>query len=161
MNKKDFSEQNSQSVNPILPPPVIYLITLFLGIFLQQLYPIGIEIPQAIKTFSIVLFLLFLSLAFYSVFQLRSQKTAVNPYKPTTQLVRTGVYKYSRNPIYTSLFLMHILTGLVAKNLWIFILSFLYLLLIHYLVVLREESCLQKIFNEAYKDYTQKTRRYF
>jgi protein-S-isoprenylcysteine O-methyltransferase Ste14 len=84
----------------------------------------------------------------------------LSPADPTKKLVVTGLYKFSRNPMYIGV--MMILTGeaifFESVSLWI------YLLVVNIgfniFILLHEEPRLQKDFGEEYKKYCQKVRRW-
>ena len=84
----------------------------------------------------------------------------LSPADPTKKLVVTGLYRYSRNPMYIGVVM--ILTGeaifFQSVSLWI------YLLLVNIgfniFILLHEEPRLQKDFGEEYKKYCQKVRRW-
>ncbi len=97
-----------------------------------------------------------------SILRFFKKKTTINPLKPsnTTQLVTTGIYSVSRNPMYLGLLL--ILMG------WFFYLSapISFLGIIFYLVyitvfqIIPEERILESIFGESFLTYKKKTRRW-
>jgi len=76
-----------------------------------------------------------------------------------TKLITTGIYKFSRNPAFTGLYLVY--AGLlVAFPCWIhFSVVILAIVSIH-LQVLEEEKHLARLFGKEYQEYKGKTRRY-
>ena len=87
--------------------------------------------------------------------------TNVPTYRPTTALVTGGPYRYSRNPLYISLFLAYAGIGIVADNLWILALGVPLFLIMRYGVVAREERYLERKFGQAYRDYKASVRRWW
>jgi len=77
-----------------------------------------------------------------------------------TELVTTGIYKYSRNPYFLSYILLFISYTFILANLALVILTLLSLLSIH-LLILREEKYLLKLHGGSYQEYKSKTGRYF
>lgn len=75
------------------------------------------------------------------------------------ELVTTGIYAYVRNPIYTS-FLM-VCTGavLIANDVWLCILPFLYWLFLTVLMIHTEEKWLHDLYGEQYDVYCRQVNR--
>jgi protein-S-isoprenylcysteine O-methyltransferase Ste14 len=75
------------------------------------------------------------------------------------KLVTKGVYRISRNPMYLSMFLIYIGTGIACVS-WLFlILTILFMILSHILVINEERFCL-KTYRQDYIKYQAKTRRW-
>lgn len=75
------------------------------------------------------------------------------------ELVTTGIYAYVRNPIYTA-FLM-VCTGavLIANDVWLCILPFLYWLFLTMLMIHTEEKWLHDLYGEQYDAYCRQVNR--
>ena len=86
--------------------------------------------------------------------------TNVNPFQPTTALVTTGPFRFSRNPLYVGLTLAYLGGALLANSWWVLALLVPVLLILHYGVVRREERYLEAKFGEAYRAYRGRVRRY-
>ena len=84
----------------------------------------------------------------------------LSPADPTKKLVITGLYKYSRNPMYIGVML--ILTGecLVTPVRPLIIYTVVLFLAFHFFIVLYEEPILQKVFGDSYDTYRKKVRRW-
>ncbi|MCJ7760764.1 isoprenylcysteine carboxylmethyltransferase family protein, partial [Candidatus Bathyarchaeota archaeon] len=79
--------------------------------------------------------------------------TAVD--KPVTK----GVYRFSRNPAYFSMFLIFGGTGIACVS-WVFLLlTAVFIILLHIGVVSEERSCLQK-YGNAYREFMNKVPRW-
>ena len=77
------------------------------------------------------------------------------------KLVATGIYKYSRNPMYSA-----VLTVVMGEALFyqriILIHYFIFLfILFHLVVIMLEEPHLKKKYGKDYEEYRKKTRRWF
>ena len=76
-----------------------------------------------------------------------------------TNIVSTGIYRFSRNPAFVGFDLLYIGTALAFPN--VFMISFTALAVITlHLQILEEEKYLAKEFGEAYEVYKNKTARY-
>ena len=99
-------------------------------------------------------------LARLTVRALAQAHTAVDPRHPTTTLVTTGPFRYSRNPIYLALTLLYLGVALLVNALWIVLLVVPSVLVIRYGVIAREEAYLTRMFGEAYRQYMRQVRRW-
>ena len=86
--------------------------------------------------------------------------THVNPYRPTTAVVTTGIYRFTRNPIYISFLLVLLAFGFLTNSLWFVLTTPLLFLLLHFGVVRREETYLLGKFGEPYRQYCGRVRRW-
>jgi protein-S-isoprenylcysteine O-methyltransferase Ste14 len=112
--------------------------------------------------FGWILIALGLALDLYSILIFIRTRTTVNPLRPgnATQLVVSGVYRISRNPMYLGMVLS--LTG------WVWLLGsplclLLVLLFARILVIVQiapEEIALQDLFGTSYGDYCKQVNRW-
>lgn len=86
--------------------------------------------------------------------------TNVDPSLPTTTIVTTGPFRFSRNPLYVGLTLLYLGLTLAFNTWWGVVLLVPILLVMHLGVVLREERYLEQIFGEQYRQYRSRVRRY-
>lgn len=77
-----------------------------------------------------------------------------------TVLKTTGIYKFSRNPMYLGFNLWTIASIIFTFNIYIILLG-LYSILIYHLIIRGEENFLENRFGSSFMDYKKKTRRYF
>lgn len=75
-------------------------------------------------------------------------------------LVTTGIFSYTRNPIYTAFEAILIGIFFIFPN-WILLLYILAGLWLFNRQVLREEDSLKKIYGKDYTEYCKRVRRYF
>jgi protein-S-isoprenylcysteine O-methyltransferase Ste14 len=86
--------------------------------------------------------------------------TAVRTHEPSTALVTTGIYGLVRNPIYVGFFLVLIGIAFAAGWAWLLFFAVVFLGVIHWGVVRREERYLTAKFGDAYAAYLGRVRRY-
>jgi protein-S-isoprenylcysteine O-methyltransferase Ste14 len=86
--------------------------------------------------------------------------THLEPYKPALALVSTGIYRYSRNPIYVGFSFIFTGAALLLGNTWLLLLLLPTLLTVHFGVVRREEEYLLGKFGAAYRAYQSQVRRW-
>jgi len=90
---------------------------------------------------------------------LKSKNTLV-PIKPATSLQTTGIYRISRNPMYTGLAIVYLGISCLLGNWWHFILFPLLLFILYAYVIVPEEKYLTRRFGQSYLDYRLKVRRW-
>lgn len=143
-----------------LPPPVIVLAGLAVGLALD-----GRLIDPHWNSASQVLFGivgasvgLLLGIAALGLF--RRKGTKPEPWKPSSALVTTGVYRFTRNPMYLGMLFLYAGVALMAGGpLTIGPLALVFLTLNFY-VIGREEAYLERRFGEAYAEYRERVRRW-
>ena len=117
---------------------------------------------QVLTLLSYVLFLLGLGILFSAARSFKEHQTTINPIKIETasSLVVSGIFNYSRNPMYLGMAL--ILLGLSLKFNIIggLIFTALFILYITSFQIKPEEKAMQKIFGEEFLSYKNKVRRW-
>ncbi len=151
----------SEVANPgIMRPPFVYLGAMALGLLLHFAWPVQL-VPRAVSgplggTAVLVAVALFLSAA-------RTFRTAGTPVpgnRPTTTIVRTGPYRYSRNPIYLSFSLLQLGVAFWVNSLWLLVTLMLAVALMSFVVIPREERYLERRFPSEYLPYKASVRRW-
>ena len=97
-----------------------------------------------------------------AIFSFIKNKTTINPVKPhaATSLVTTGVFAFSRNPMYLGLLLFLFGFALQVNVVGGIPLMFLFVLYMNVFQILPEERALSQIFGEEYREYSKKVRRW-
>lgn len=117
--------------------------------------PYGRHVGAGLAVFGIVLVLV-------GMFAFMRHRTTVDPHQPdrASALVTTGIYRFTRNPMYLGF--LFVLSGwaLLAGN-WIAVaLVPIFVVALNKLQIEPEERILEEHFGDAYRDYTQRTRRW-
>ena len=141
-------------------PPVYFLIFALLMLLSDLWFPlISCEPSPYLATFFLVLGLAIDLIALNTIFRL---KTTFNPFKieQTSTLATTGLYKYSRNPMYLGSLLILIAwffcLGSFSPIIWLIV----YIWWLTKVQILREEQLLLEIFGDQYTDYQQSVSRW-
>lgn len=87
-------------------------------------------------------------------------KGTLSPLDPTKQLVISGLYKYSRNPMYVGVMLMLLGECLVLRSISLMVYSGVVFIAFNLFIIFREEPRLVKTFGKAYDDYRKSVRRW-
>ena len=82
------------------------------------------------------------------------------PKATTTALIQSGLFKYSRNPLYLGLLIAFCGLAIAINKPWWLILAPLAVILTNYLLIIPEEQYLEKKFGEKYLSYKKSARRW-
>jgi protein-S-isoprenylcysteine O-methyltransferase Ste14 len=144
----------------LVRPPLVYLISLVSGVLIH----LGVPLPFLPGTLAVPpgvpLVALAMALFFYSVVKFRAAGTPVPARKPTVAIVRTGPYRFSRNPIYLAFSLLQLGIALWVNSVWLVATLVAAVALMHYVVIRREEQYLERRFGAEYLDYKASVRRW-
>lgn len=90
-------------------------------------------------------------------------KTSINPLLPSkaSKLVNTGLYQYSRNPMYLGLLLLLLAWGLWLGNAFNTVLAAAFVYYMNAFQIGPEEQALEQIFGKEYRYYCKQVRRWF
>jgi protein-S-isoprenylcysteine O-methyltransferase Ste14 len=146
----------------IAPPPLIYGGVLALTLLLDWL--MGDPSLGLGYDWRMMIALLFIIAGFFLIavaaVSFRKAKTNIEPSKPAMALVTTGVYAFSRNPIYVGMALGYIGLSFLADSVLSLVTLPLAIAIMHYGVIKREEHYLEVKFGQAYRDYRDRVRRW-
>jgi protein-S-isoprenylcysteine O-methyltransferase Ste14 len=146
--------------SPRLYPPVWFLANLGMILGIRHFTPTPLSLPDGFTGLGpgVIWFGALFALA--SMVSFRIHHTSVIPFRPPEVLMRTGLFRWSRNPIYLGE--AFILTGMCIKFghalPWLMIPVFM-------LGATRgfikwEEATLRQKFGAAFEDYCRQTRRW-
>ena len=85
----------------------------------------------------------------------------LEPGQETTRLVTTGIFSYSRNPVYLASLLLYGAIGCFFDSGWFFLAIPPGVILFRIRLIAPEEKFLQAEFSEEYTTYTSRVRRWF
>ncbi len=154
------ARQRADSPGVRIPPPLVYIIALVVGYFLQSRFPLPfIPQPYAMIAGDVAL-ALGIALALTSIVTMLRGKGTVNTNAASQALVTTGVYRFSRNPMYVSNTLLYIGFALLLGLTWALIFLPLPLIYTQVAVILPEERFLTRHFGDAYRAYQARVRRW-
>jgi protein-S-isoprenylcysteine O-methyltransferase Ste14 len=141
-------------------PPILLLIHLLAAFILNWLLPFPIAAPKPVLWAGYVLVFIGLSLVFSAIYQFGKAKTTVDPHGSVSNIVRSGPYRFSRNPIYLGFTCILIGLPLALGNVWGVILSPVLVLSLNRLVIRHEEAYLEGKFGDVYTNYKSRVRRW-
>jgi protein-S-isoprenylcysteine O-methyltransferase Ste14 len=160
MGKNSTASTDSAAIS--IPPPIFFFVCLGCGILLEYFYPILlINLPLVPRVIVSGIFIMIaICFAVTGFFTLIRNKTTFDTSKSTSKIVTSGVYRFSRNPLYFSLLLLLSGVAILLSSFWLFLaIPILYILFL-FKAVKPEEKYLSQKFGEEYLYYSQKVRRW-
>jgi protein-S-isoprenylcysteine O-methyltransferase Ste14 len=142
------------------PPPVVYLGLIILGIGFQFRWPMSFLSGQISFALGLAVIGLSLILFAWTVRTFLAAKTTLDHRKPTTALISSGPFRFSRNPIYVSMTMFGLGVGVLLDNLWIVLLMLPAVLMIRFFVISKEEAFMESKFGADYLRYKSSVRRW-
>ena len=141
-------------------PALLVIFYVAVAYLLKWALPVPFEVPAAIRLAGFGLVVIGFLLGVGALFQFRKARASFNSNDPTKLLVTTGVYRFTRNPIYLGFLLMVIGLPLNMNSYWGVVVSPLFITTINKLVIEREEEYLEKKFSKEFTEYKVRVRRW-
>jgi protein-S-isoprenylcysteine O-methyltransferase Ste14 len=146
--------------NTIPWPPIIYLGAALVGVLAQRVTPLPGFGGEVAKVMGAILAIAALSLDLATFATFRKHKTTIMPNQAATNLITTGPFAWSRNPIYVANTALVLGAGLYFGNLWLVGLAFVAAVITQKLAIEREEQHLAAKFGAAWDSYAARVRRW-
>ena len=143
-----------------IPPPVITLIGALLIYYSSLFFPY-LTLP-AFNALPILSLVSGIAVIVSAIKSFKDYKTTINPLKPETasSLVTSGVFKYTRNPMYLGLLLILIYLSLIFNVVGGCLISLGFIIYITKFQIIPEEVAMEKLFGNQFLEYKQQVRRW-
>ena len=160
-----MTDTSRDTPDVIIFPPLIPLSVLIVGVILHFYMPLGLlaHVPFLGRiVVGAIAFIAGIGMMIGANRIFRRIGTNARPSQPTLALATTGVFSWTRNPMYVggSLALLGIAIGFALD--WVLLLLLLLVVsvpLVHYGIILREERYLERKFGNEYRRYKTKIPR--
>lgn len=145
-----------------IPPPLIYAAIFLISILIQNIFPLSKLFfeTSAARIAGWILIITGLVFDLPAVFRFFRTKNTLITIKPANSLQVSGIYSFTRNPMYLGLLFLYSGIGLLAGSWWTFILIPLLIVVISNYVIKGEENYLERTFGQSFLDYKIKVRRW-
>ena len=144
----------------IAPAPVIYATGIAVGVMVEYVvpssllpFPIGIWVAVGLIAVAI-------GIVVPAYYALARAQTTFDARKSTTRVVTTGPFRFSRNPTYLALSLLHIGVSLALGSPWVLLTVVPAVAVTQWGVIGREERYLETKFGDEYRRYASMVRRW-
>jgi protein-S-isoprenylcysteine O-methyltransferase Ste14 len=151
-----------KSLEATIPPPALAAAIAGAMWATSRLAPL-IQIPGALRLGTAAAVLLVgIGFSVGGVLAFRRARTTLNPTKPeqASSLVRSGVYRVTRNPMYVGLLCVLVAWAVFLSSAWALLGPLIFVLYIGRFQIAPEERALAKLFGSEFADYQAKVRRW-
>jgi protein-S-isoprenylcysteine O-methyltransferase Ste14 len=143
-----------------VPPPLYYLAAFLVGVALESIFPtswppLGVRLAAALVAAAA-----WLALDGAAMVRFRRAGTSMVPTKPTTALVTSGPYRFTRNPMYLGMAFLYLAFAFAFGVIWALAFLPAVVLIVDRFLIAREEAYLERKFGQAYRDYKAQVRRW-
>lgn len=160
MSSSHSSSQERRKVGMLVPPPILLAVLALLSLAAHLFWQghllgslVGIACGTAVVAAS-------LALLGWSTRAFKQAGTPVRPTSPAVSVVGVGPYRFSRNPMYVAMVGLLVGFGLLAGSWFFAAAAVVFLLVVHFGVVLPEESYMESLHGETYRQFKQQVRRW-
>jgi protein-S-isoprenylcysteine O-methyltransferase Ste14 len=141
----------------------VFGIPFLAGLVLGYLFPLPLSawVPRTISASAGILLLSAgLAIVVTARRQFNRAGQPTDPGNPTTQLITTGIFSWSRNPLYLGAVVIFIGLGALLNSLWLLILLAPTLIAVHFILIVPEERYLEAKFGQRYREYARSVHRW-
>lgn len=145
-----------------IPPPIVAIVTALLMLGVSMMLPEAkFNLPYA-NVFGGIFVILSIVIMAAGILEFRKASTTINPLIPdsASELVSSGIFHYSRNPMYLGM------AGILA-GIFFFLGNFasaliipLFISFIYQFQIKPEEEAMKKLFSSSFEDYCHNVRRW-
>lgn len=150
-------------IREILKLPIALVVIFALIMFTVEFANINTKLNIPFQSLlAVIIFIIGIAIIAVGGYSFRKANTTVNPTQPenATRLVRTGIYRISRNPMYIGFFLWLLACAVFIGNVLNLFLLPVFVILVNKLYILPEEKALQKLFDSEFLNYKKQVRRW-
>jgi protein-S-isoprenylcysteine O-methyltransferase Ste14 len=154
---RSVMNDTADTAQVMVPPLLTWGLAVTAGFALNWLVPLPIlpapSIGAMVSFLALVLFI-------WAVVTITTAGSNVRTNLPTTTIVESGPFRFTRNPIYLAMFLGLVGLAIAFGNFWLLLMLAPFMVVIHYGVVAREEAYLERKFGDVYRGYRSRVRRW-
>ena len=147
-------------MNNKIPPPIVTLISGLAIYFSRNLFPNHHGLM--LDVFSVLLFVCGIIIIRTAFLSFKNYQTTINPLNltKTSSLVNTGIFKYTRNPMYLGMIFILLAIALKFNLYGGLIVTLVFFSFITKFQIIPEEAVLERLFGKEFIQYKEKTKRW-
>ncbi len=153
-------DENSAKVR--FPPPLVFVGFLLIGIIIDRIAGLsGLWLSSSLRLLLAAAAAgLGIAMILTAVFGFRAAGTPPEPWREVTAFVTSGVYRFTRNPMYLGMAAIYIGLALGISSVAAILLFPVVIIAIRTQVIAREEAYMTRAFGDTYIDYCKRVRRW-
>jgi protein-S-isoprenylcysteine O-methyltransferase Ste14 len=140
--------------------PILAITHIIIAIFLGLLLPLPFPSSNLVQWLGLGLSIFGFILGALALREFRHVRISPNLKKNASTLVMSGIYRYTRNPVYLGFVFMLIGLPLNMGNYWGIVLVLPLITFINNLVIKQEEKHLEYRYKDEYTSYKSRVRRW-
>jgi len=141
-------------------PPIYFFVSLMVMIALHYLAPIHQLLSTPLRYVGVPLVVGGICVAALAAGMFSRAGTPVVPFEKSTVVVTSGLFRFSRNPMYLGMVMALVGMALLLGSAASFVPIPIFVWLIQYQFISREEEFLEELFGKEYLVYKGKVRRW-
>lgn len=154
------TKKDRPNINKNVHPPIVALFYIAFAFVLGRFVQFPFAAPVILRYIGLALTFIGFLFGVGAFIEFRKAGTTLDPHGSVKNLVTTGIYRITRNPIYLGFLLMVIGLPLNSGYYWGILISPFFVVTMNRLVIEREESYLEKKFGDVYSAYKSRVRRW-
>ena len=143
-----------------VPPLFIYLAFVALGIGLERLWPLHFLAAGHLTWPGWTVMAAGIALIVWTLVLFLVEHVNPEPTRPARKLIFHGPFGFTRNPIYLGGMIAFLGGALVSGSIWLILAMVPLALLMHRVIIPREEQYLERRFGDEYRAYAARVRRW-
>jgi protein-S-isoprenylcysteine O-methyltransferase Ste14 len=143
-----------------VPAPTLTIIHITMAILLGWLIPLPIPVPIFVQWLGLGFAALGFILGVLALVEFRRVRAAYDPKKTAKSLITSGIYRYTRNPVYLGFVFILIGLPITMGTYWGVILVWSLITFTNNMIIKHEETYLQQEFKNQYLEYSSHVRRW-
>jgi len=163
-NQEVPANDESDHADVKFPPPIVGILTIIIGYMVGRFFPIldHFLLPAPARYWVGGIICVVSAMVFvvwpFKLFQIIEQDP--KPWTPTPELIITGPYKFTRNPMYLMMVLWCVGFSIILDEAWVFALAPVCGYVIYLTAIRHEEKYLEEKFGDSYRAYKKNVRRW-
>ncbi|MBT8078363.1 MAG: isoprenylcysteine carboxylmethyltransferase family protein [Gammaproteobacteria bacterium] len=141
-------------------PPVYLLLGILLQVGFHYAMPLAVIVSRPYNWSGIALIVAGVLIIVFPAASFSKADTTIIPFRESSSLVVSGLYRYTRNPMYLGMLIILVGVALLTGSLSPFVVPLLFVLVINKMIISVEERMLEREFGEEYRDYRKSVRRW-
>jgi protein-S-isoprenylcysteine O-methyltransferase Ste14 len=141
-------------------PPTYLLVAIILILALHFTFPVATIVQIPLNLLGLIPLMIGVALNLIADRDFKRNQTTVKPYEESRTLLTDGVYRYSRHPMYLGFVLILLGTTILLGSISPYIVVIVFTFLMEIVFIKVEEKMLSETFQEEWRQYTSKVRRW-
>ncbi|NIM61593.1 MAG: isoprenylcysteine carboxylmethyltransferase family protein [Acidobacteria bacterium] len=141
-------------------PPVYFLLALIVMGALHRYVPVAVLVASPYRYGGVALIVLGLGVTIAAAGLFFKLGTPLRPFEESTLVVTTGMFRFTRNPMYLGMVLVLVGTAVMLGTLVAFLPVPPFVAIIRLRFIRNEERFMEDLFGEEYLAYKRKVRRW-